>query len=84
MFRGIVKAAIIALGIVSAAPLAAQDARRPMRAGREWVQQHPRAARHVVRVHRHRQFRRQHPRMVRQQRMALRRVEFRRSYRGWR
>lgn len=83
MFRGIVKVAIVALGLMSAAPLAAQQqGPRPTREGREWVQQQqPRAARAGVRRHHRSQFRREHPRLARQHRLAMRRLEFRREQR---
>jgi hypothetical protein len=84
MFRGIVKVAIVALGMLSAVPLSAQqrEARQP-RQGREWVRQHPRAARAIARNHRQRQFRRNHPALAarQHQRMAMRRLQFRHAQR---
>ena len=87
MFRPIVKIAIVALGVMSAAPLAAtaqQPDQRPARPGRAWAQEGPRAERAERgggRGHRRRRFMRRHPGLARQHRLALRRLAFRRDQR---
>lgn len=85
MFRSIVKVAILALGVMSAAPLSAQQAdQRPARPGRALAREGPRAERAEragARRHRRRRFMRRHPGVARQYRLALRRLAFRRDQR---